>query len=256
MQRPDRDDDVRTIAGRAEMALVRIGFTGEKHMDRRDVLAGIGTSFLFVLFAGPARAGGLGGGLTDMLGRATDTSLDRLAQPGAFYGDPLVRIGLPLIGGGMGGMLGRAMDAGQKLGLTDNLVRKLNDAAGIAAREAKPVFRTAISRLSLTDVPGIAGQNDGATQYLRRSATDELHGKLRPLVDAGLSQVGAFGQLDAVARQSSLIRAAGISRDGLGRSVTEQALNGIFRYIGGEEGRLRANPLGTAGGVLKGILGN
>jgi hypothetical protein len=225
-------------------------------MDRRSVARGLGGSLLFVALAGAARAAGLGGPLIDLLGRASDSSLDRLGLPGAFYADPAVRIGLPLVGGGLGGVLGQALDAGQKLGLTDNLVRKLNDAAGIAAREAKPVFRSAIGRLTLADVPGIAGQNDGATQYLRRSAGEELHGKLRPLVDSGLAQVGAYRQLDRVAQQSSLIRAAGLSRDGLGRSVTEQALNGIFRYIGGEESRLRANPLGTAGGLLKGVLGN
>jgi len=228
--------------------------------DRRELIAGICASACLALFAEQAGAAtGLGGAFSDILGRATDSSLDRLAQPGAFYNDPAVRIGLPMLGGqagGLGNVLGRALDAGQRLGLTDNLIRKLNDAAGIAAREAKPVFRNSISRLTLADVPDIARQNDGASQYLRRSAGDELHGKLRPLVDAGLAQVGAYRQLDAVAKQSSLIRAAGLSRDGLGRTVTEQALNGIFRYIGGEEARLRANPLGTAGGVLKGILGN
>lgn len=225
-------------------------------MDRRSIVAGIGGSILFAAFAGPVRADGIGGALVDLLGRASDSSLDRLAQPGAFYNDPAVRIALPLIGGGIGGALGRAMDVGQQFGLTDNLIRKLNDAAGIAAREAKPIFRAAIGRLSFANVPDIVRQNDGASQYLRRSAGDELHGKLRPLVDSGLSQVGAYRQLDRVAAKSSLIRAAGISRDGLGRSVTEQALNGIFRYIGAEEGRLRANPLGPAGGLLKGILGN
>jgi hypothetical protein len=45
-------------------------------------------------------------------------------------------------------------------------MRKLNDAAGIAAGADKPMFRTAISSLSITDVPGIVQHNDGATQYL------------------------------------------------------------------------------------------
>ena len=52
------------------------------------------------------------------------------------------------------------------------------------------------------------------------------------------------------------MRAAGITRDKLGSSVTDQALNGIFRYIGAEEGKLRADPLGKAGGLLKGVRGN
>jgi len=79
---------------------------------------------------------------------------------------------------------------------------------------------------------------------------------MRPLINAALGKVGAFNQLDSLSRRSSLISAAGITRDKLGNSVTDQALNGIFKYIGGEEGRLRANPAGTAGSLLKGILGN
>ena len=231
--------------------------------DRRALLGGLSALFALGLI-GPVRAaglniGGLGSGLSDVLGRASDTSLDKLGQPGAFYNDPAVRIALPLLGrstGGIGGMLMSALDTGQKLGITDNLVRKLNDAAGFAAKEAKPIFRSAISKLSLSDVPSIATQRDGASQYLRSSAGEELKGKLRPLVDTGLRNVGALKSLDKLAAKSSLIAKAGISRDKLGNSVTEQALNGIFSYISAEEGRLRDNPVGAAGGLLKGLLGN
>lgn len=235
-------------------------------MGRRALLAALGSALgsaaAFGL-AGPVRAAGIGGsvggGLLDLLGRASDSSLDRLGQPGAFYADPAVRIALPLIGratGGLGGTLLTMLDKGQQLGLTDNLVRKLNDAAGFAAKEAKPVFRSAISRLSLTDVPGIATQRDGASRYLRSSAGPDLGLKLRPLVDQGLASVGALRELDRLSAKSPLLRTAGLTRDRLAGSVTEQALNGIFSYIGAEEGRLRDNPVGAVGGVLKGLLGN
>ncbi|MBC2670837.1 DUF4197 family protein [Novosphingobium piscinae] len=141
------------------------------------------------------------------------------------------------------------------MGLTEPLVRRLNEAAGVAAREAKPIFRAAIGRLSLADVPGIATQRDGATQFLRTSAGADLTARLRPLVDRGLGQVGALRELDRVAASTPLLRTAGLTRDRIGSSVTEQALNGIFRYIGSEEGRLRDNPVGALGGALKGLLG-
>lgn len=227
---------------------------------RRAVITGLAALVASVPLAEEAGAQGIGAllsgsGLLDVLGRASDASLDKLAAPGAFYNDPAVRIALPLLGGA-GGALGSLLNGASRLGIADPLIRKLNDAAGLAAKEAKPIFRSAISRLTLADVPGIATQSDGASQYLRRSAGDELKGKLRPLIDASLGKVGAFTQLDALTRRSPLIARAGISRDGLGNSVTDQALNGIFKYIGAEEGRLRANPLGTAGSVLKGVLGN
>ena len=162
---------------------------------------------------------------------------------------------LPLIGGA-GGTLGKLLGGAEKIGMTDGITRKLNDAAGLAAREAKPVFRAAIGKLTLADVPDLVTQADGATQYLRRSAGDELKAKFRPLIDTALIKVGAFKAIDGLAKKSPLLGLAGISRDKLGDSVTDQALNGIFSYIGAEEGRLRADPVGKAGGLLKGLLGN
>ncbi len=226
--------------------------------DRRKVLGMLAVLGVTGLGATPAAAK-VDTQLADLLGRASDASLDKLGQPGAFYADPAVRIALPLLGkatGGLGGTLLSVLDKGQQLGLTDNLVRKLNDAAGAAAREAKPIFRSAIGRLSLADVPGIATRRDGATQYLRGTAGTDLGLKLRPLVDKGLAGVGALRELDRLSARSSLLSAAGLSRDRLGASVTDQALNGIFLYIGAEEGRLRDNPAGALGGVLKGLLGN
>lgn len=220
-------------------------------LDRRSLLAGLA----LLPLAGAAGAQGLGSGLGGVLGKASDSALDKLAVPGAFYADPAVRIMLPLLGGG-GGLLGQVLSKGSKLGLTDGLTRKLNDAAGLAAKEAKPVFRAAIDRLTLSDVPGIATQNDGASQYLRRSAGDELTAKLRPLIDSALGKTGAFTALNRLSGKSGVPALSGLTRDKLGASVTDQALNGIFRYIGAEEAKLRANPLKPVESLLKGILGN
>ena len=232
-----------------------MAFTSD-NWDRRRLLAGLGAGGAALWLGTPAQAQLLGAGLNDLLGKASDSALDKLAVPGAFYADPDVRIAVPLLGGGAGRALGGLLERGRSVGLTDGLTRKLNDAAGLAAKEAKPIFRAAISRLSLKDVPGIVQQSDGASQYLRTSAAPELNGKLRPLIDSALGQVGAFKLLDDLTRRVKLAGIAGLSRDKLGASVTDQALNGIFKYIGSEEGKLRANPLKPAGSLLKGILGN
>jgi hypothetical protein len=208
---------------------------------RRQWLGGAAAGGAALWLGSPAQAQLLGAGLNELLGKASDRA---------------VRIAMPLLGSGTGGAVGNLLNRGRSLGLTDGLTRKLNDAAGLATKEAKPIFRAAISRLSLKDVPGIVSQNDGASQYLRTSAAPELTGKLRPLIDSALGQVGAFKLMDDLTRRVRIANLAGLSRDKLGSSVTDQALNGIFKYIGGEEAKLRANPLKPAGSVLKGILGN
>jgi hypothetical protein len=131
----------------------------------------------------------------------------KLATPGTFFNDPVVRIGLLMIanlgGGGLGGgFLAQALGAGAKPGLTDGLERQLNDAADLAAQAANPVFRAAITRISLIDVPGIATQNDGATLYRQTSANSEQRRKLRPPIDTALGKVGADRALDRLGRSN------------------------------------------------------
>ena len=196
---------------------------------------------------GGRRRSGLG--LSSILGNATDNALDKLAQPGAFYDDEDVRIGLPILGnlGGEtlgGGLLGSIIGGASKLGVLDGITRGINDAAGVAAGEAKPIFRDAIDDLSFSDAPGIIRESDGGTQYLRSSSNDRLHSRLEPLIDSALENAGIYKTFDGLAEEHSFIRQAGLNRAKINRSVTDQGLDGIFSYIGAEERAFRKNPLG------------
>ncbi len=192
-------------------------------------------------------------GAKSLLGNASDGALDKLSQPGAFYADRAVRILLP-------GPLKKAakiLRFTSKSGLTKDITRSLNDAAGRAALEAKPVFRSAIDNMSLTDGVGIVTNgNNGGTDYLRKSSGDELALKIRPLVEKALGEVGAYRQFEKLGSVSSLARVGGLdfSRDGLTDSVTKQTMNGIFNYMGREEQNFRRNPLDKGKKLLKGIF--
>lgn len=192
-------------------------------------------------------------GLKSLLGQASDGALDKLAEPGAFFADKAVRLLLP-------GPLKQATQIlrfTSKAGLTGDLQRSMNDAAGLAAKEAKPVFRAAIDEMTLADGVGILtnGQT-GGTDYLRKTSGVVLGDKLRPMMYEALGDVGAFTQLDRLGSVSSISRLAGLdlSHDGLTNSARDQALNGIFTYIGREESSFRSNPLGKTGGLFKGLF--
>lgn len=227
--------------------------------NRRQIIAGIGATTVAVATPSFARAQDLGRllSLSEILGPATDNALDQLSQPDAFFDDEDIRIGLPMLGGssrrGGGGLLGRLTGAAQDLGVTDGLVRTLNDAAGVAAGEAKPIFRAAIDNLQVSDVGDILREDTGATQYLRSSSNDHLHSRLMPLVDDALSSLGAYDTLERLAGDNSWLAALGISRNNLNETVTDQGLDGIFQYIGNEERDARDNPINTIGNLLGGL---
>ncbi|WP_417621221.1 DUF4197 domain-containing protein [Parasphingorhabdus sp.] len=206
---------------------------------------------LIPLAATPAAAQSTG--VKGILGDASDNALDKLSEPGAFYADKAVRVLLP-------GPLQKATSIlrfTSKAGLTKDITKTLNDAAGRAALEAKPVFRSAIDNLTLQDGVGIAtGGKTAGSDYLRRTSGEELAIKIRPLVEKALGDLGAYEQVEKLGSISSLARLGGadFSRDGLTDSVTDQAMDGIFTYIGREEANFRRNPLDKGKKLLKGIF--
>lgn len=215
-------------------------------MARRAVLTGAAAIAGLRLMPGAA-AKTATSSVKGLIAGASDNALDRLAQPGAFYADTAVRILLP---GAKGKLASKLLGAGDRLGLTTRLTKSLNDAGGKAAGEAKPVFRAAIDNLGWGNVPSLVSQKDGATRYLQSSAGGVLGEKVRPLIGSALESVGAYRQLDELGQGNQLLAIAGISHDGLTNSVTDQALKGIFLYMGNEEAALRKNP----GKLFKGIF--
>lgn len=190
-----------------------------------------------------------------LMQRASDAALDKLSAPGAFQGDPAIAIALPGAGNSTASTV---LKVGDALGVTGELTRRMNEAAGIAAQEARPIFRTAIDNFRLSDAPGLLTQRDGGTLYLKRKSGDQIRTKTRPMVASALGRAGAFDQLDKIDKlgaAGAMLAGAGLTRDKLTDLVTDQALKGIYTYIAREEEALRANPLGMGSQILGNILG-
>lgn len=108
----------------------------------------------------------------------------------------------------------------------------------------------ATDNLRWSDAPALVSKTDGATRYLQTSAGGVLYTTVSPLIGSALENLGAYRHLDQLAKGNALMASAGLTRDGLTKSVTEQALKGIFHYMAGEEAALRRNPAGLLKGVF------
>lgn len=126
-----------------------------------------------------------------MLMKASDRALDKLAEPGAFSADEAIRIVFPERPEQADAVIKLAHDAGA----IDSLQRTINDAAGQAAAQAKPVFRMAISRITLKDTIKILSHDDGATHYLWKTAGPQLRFRLHEIIRDTLARSGAFAKL-------------------------------------------------------------
>lgn len=183
-------------------------------------------------------------GIKPLLGQASDAALDKLAQPGAFSSDAAIRIALPAAGHKN---VGKLLELAQQSGLSANLDAALNRAAEQAAAQAKPIFRAAIDRATLTDAIDIArGGPTGATDYLRKSTGPQIAAQLQPLVRSALQGSG-------VLQKTAQLSALGFDEARLTDYVAGKTADGIFTYVGREETRLRQDPIGAGTQLLKGL---
>jgi hypothetical protein len=208
----------------------------------------------------PANAGALdavsstdaSAGLRTALGQGIDTAVAHLGVPNGFLTNPKVTIPLPPA-------LDKAERGLRLVGMggdADALKAAMNHAAESAVAEAKPVLKQALQRMSVSDAKGIlTGGDDSATQYFRRTTSQSLTAKFKPIVAHATAQVklaSMYDQYAGKAAQFGLIK----GEDGhLDDYVTAKALDGLFSEIADEERAIRKNPLGQASSLVKRVFG-
>lgn len=190
-------------------------------------------------------------GLKLALGKAAETVVGQLGRPGGFANDPKVRIGLPGALGRLGGLVSML----DRTGVTGDLSGKLNAAAEGAVSKALPLLTTAITRMTVTDALGIVtGGETSATDYFRRTMGPNLQTEMTPVVARSLTGVKAFRALDTFTAKSPLLAGQFGAKDLTGY-VTQKASDGVFLYLGEQERKIRANPLGTGSALITRIFG-
>lgn len=191
-------------------------------------------------------------GLREALNISSKTVVGQVGKAGGFNLDPAIRIPLPSSLAKVDGAL-KAVGMGQ---LTTDLQNKMNAAAEQGSAQALDLFITAISKMTIDDARQIlSGQQDAATQYLRKSMGDELASKFRPIIDTTLAQTGAIKAFDTVTGQyAALPFVSGLKTD-LNEYVTQKAMDGVFHYVAQEEGAIRQNPAKRTTEILRTVFG-
>jgi hypothetical protein len=118
----------------------------------------------------------------------TSRGADLLSAKDGFMGNLAVKILFPPEAQKVDKTL-RSLGMGK---LADNVILSLNRAAEDAAKEAKPIFVSAIKQMTITDATNILlGNKDAATDYFKRVTTSQLMEKFKPVINTSLAKVGA-----------------------------------------------------------------
>ncbi len=191
-------------------------------------------------------------GLKEALNIGSGNVVTQLSKTGGFNLDPKIRIPLP-------GALQKVDSALKPLGmsyLTEDLQNRMNGAAETAAGEALPLFLGAIKKMTIADARSIlSGQQDAATQYLRKSMGAELSAKIQPIVQSALTQAGAVQAYDRVMGQYAQIPLMPDVKANMNDFVTQKAMDGIFYYVAREEAAIRENPARRTTELLRTVFG-
>lgn len=191
-------------------------------------------------------------GLRQALAQGAEVAVAQLGKPGGYAGNPRVRIPLPA-------SLEKGRPVLSRLGMDpqmEQLEQTMNKAAEAAVLEAKPVLVNAVKQMSVADAKAILSGNDtAATDYFRRTTSEDLTARFLPIVKKYTDQLGITKQYSQMAKPLASLGMLSQSQTSLDGYVTQKALDGLFLMVAEEEKAIRRDPLGQSSDVLKKVFG-
>lgn len=139
--------------------------------------------------------------------------------------------------------------------LENELLEKMNRGAEDAAKEAGPIFLSAIRQLTFQDALDILmGADNAATNYLTKTTSTQLYEKFNPKIVASLEKIGANSLWKKAADTYNKIPLVTKINNDLDDYVTKKALDGLFGKISEEEKNIRRSKGARSTELLKKVF--
>ncbi len=220
-------------------------------------------------------------GLKKALEIGTDTASILLGRFDGYYGNPLLKIPLPPEASIIVDNLS-LLPVGEEL--VEDVIKGINRAAEDAAKEAAPIFKNAITGMTISDAWDILNGNNpavavksaesfdsiAATGYFKVKTYDALIDLYSPKINGALEKdllgvnyspndawedlTGAYN-LVANGTVGQILGLNPVTTD-IGEYCTEKALDGLFYKVGEEEKKIRRNPFQWAIGIIEKVFGS
>lgn len=190
-------------------------------------------------------------GLKEALIKGISEGSASASQLNGYLGNPQIKIPFPPD-------VQKVEDKLRSIGLdkqVDQFIETLNRGAEEAAKEAKPIFVTAIRSMTIQDAWNILkGEDDAATQYLVRTTSDQLRGKFQPVIGNALDKTNATKYYGDIINTYNKVPFVDKVDPDLENYATQKALDGLFFLIAKEEQKIREDPLARTTDLLKRVF--
>ena len=111
-------------------------------------------------------------------------------------------------------------------------------------------------KMSVQDAKGIlTGGEDSATQYFKRSTSDQLRTAFLPIVKKATAKVKLAEKYNEYAEKGVKFGLVGKQDANLDNYVTQKALDGLFVMVAEEEKKIRQNPAQAASNIIAKVFG-
>ncbi len=190
-------------------------------------------------------------GLKEALTKGASKGSDLVSQVDGYFKNAEIKIPFPPEVQKVETKL-RQMGMGDQV---DKFVLALNRGAEDAAKEAKPIFVTAIKQMTIQDAWSILkGEDDSATQYLKRTTTSQLTEKFKPVIQKSLEKTNATKYYKDLVTTYNKIPLVQKVNPNLDDYATEKAISGLFVMVAKEEKSIRDNPTARTTELLKKVF--
>ncbi len=195
-----------------------------------------------------------GRAIKEALTKGVTHGVDLVSVTNGYFKNPSIKIPFPPDAQKVESAL-RTIGLGNKV---DEAVESFNHAAENAAKSATNIFIDAIQKLTISDAINIVNnqQQDAATQFLKRTTTDQLVASFKPSIKDALDKVNATKYWSEIMTEYNKVPFHAKVETDLPEYVTRKAIDGLFYMIAQEEAKIRKDPMAQTTDLLKKVFGN
>lgn len=194
----------------------------------------------------------VGEGLKEALINGISKGSDQLSAVDGYFKNPQLKIPFPPD-------VKKIEDKLRQIGMgadVDRFILTLNRGAEEAAKEAKPIFISAIKQMTISDAWAILkGEENAATTYLQKTTSAQLKTTFKPVIQKSLDKVGAAKYYTDLVNTYNKIPFVEKVNPDLNDYATTLAMQGLFLQIAKEEKNIRQNPVARTTDLLKRVFG-
>ncbi|MCF0052034.1 DUF4197 domain-containing protein [Dyadobacter chenwenxiniae] len=190
-------------------------------------------------------------GLKEALNVGISNGSAEASKVDGFFKNELIKIAVPPEAQKVAETL-RKMGLGDQV---DKFTLSLNRAAEDAAKKSKPIFVKAITSMTVPDALGILkGQDDAATQYLKKTTNEDLYKTFFPVVDSTLNLNKATDYYKEIVDTYNKLPLVKKVNPDLKGYATQKTIDGLYVLIAQEEKKIREDPKARVTDLLKKVF--